>query len=185
MKYKLIACLIVCLGMFYGGGKPILPVAMAQEQPSDPVISLTVKDEPLIDALDTIAGQTGYRFDLTPQWQDHPVSATIADLPLEQGLKRLLRSLNHTILWDDNRTVIIKVYGRIIPGSSRGISFAPPPRPEPEIPPGIPEDEPFDEDDEADEQQETLPDTDLETDLDTDGQSDETGRLPADSADRE
>ena len=40
------------------------------------------------------------------------VSATIDHQPLEQVLKRLLRSLNYTILWEADKVVVIKVYGK-------------------------------------------------------------------------
>jgi hypothetical protein len=143
--------LIVCLFIFLGWGTNANQPVLAQQPPSDPVISLTVKDEPLIDVLDTIAEQTGYEFNLTPQWEDHPVSATINHLPLEQGLKRLLRSLNHTILWEADKVVTIKVYGKATPGSSGSVSFAAPPQdyPQEDEPPSEPENEPLDEDKES------------------------------------
>jgi hypothetical protein len=40
----------------------------------------------------------------TANGRTHPVSATIDNLTLEQGLKRLLRSLNHTIIWEADKT---------------------------------------------------------------------------------
>jgi type II secretory pathway component GspD/PulD (secretin) len=128
MLMEPIARLIVCLCMLFVSGNIVIQPAMAQGKPMDPVINLTVKDEPLADVLETIAQETGYQFNLSPQWEDHPVSATINNLPLEQGLKRLLRSLNHTIIWEANKTVTIKVYGKVTPGSSGGISFAAPPQ---------------------------------------------------------
>jgi hypothetical protein len=171
MHMKSIACLIVCLFMLFGGGNQVFHPAMAQGEPLDPVINLTVKDEPLSDVLETIAQETGYRFNLTPQWEDHPVSATISNLPLEQGLKRLLRSLNHTIIWEADKTVTIKVYGKVTPGSSGGISFAAPPQPyQEEGEPSIePDNEPPDgneetTDSETDNQQEPQNIRDDETD---------------------
>ncbi len=111
--------------------------AMAQEKEADPVISLTVKDEPLADVLDTISEETGYQFHLSPAWQSHPVSATIINLPLEKGLKRLLKSLNHTIIWESDHTIVIKVFGKSEKGSStNAISFSQPPQPEPIPSPG-------------------------------------------------
>ena len=105
---------------------------MALEKEADPVISLTVKDEPLADVLDTISEETGYQFHLSPAWQSHPVSATIINLPLEKGLKRLLKSLNYTIIWESEDTIVIKVFGKSETGSStNAISFSEPPRPEP------------------------------------------------------
>jgi hypothetical protein len=77
--------------------------AAAQNVTGDPLISLTVQNEPLGDVLADITRDTGYRFNLNRKWQDYPVSATIDNLTLEQGLKRLLRSLNHTIIWEADK----------------------------------------------------------------------------------
>ncbi len=143
---RLIVCVVILLGW---GSNAIQPV-LAQAEPSDPIIHLTVKNEPLVDVLDAIEQQTGYQFNLTPQWEDHIVSANINNLPLEKGLKRLLRSLNHTILWEADNIVVIKVYGKATPGSSGGVSFAAPPQENREVeePAMEPENEPPDEKDE-------------------------------------
>ena len=53
-----------------------------------------------------------------------PTSRT---LPLERGLKRILKSLNHTILWGEDNVVNIEVYGKATQSNSGGISFAAPP----------------------------------------------------------
>ncbi|GAB6909316.1 hypothetical protein DESC_970037 [Desulfosarcina cetonica] len=104
-------------------------MAQKQEAAKEPLITLSVKDEPLGDVLDTITAETGYQFKLNEQWQDWPVSATIGSLPLEKGLKRLLRSLNYTIVWESERTLSIMVYGKAEPGGSGpAVPFrAPPP----------------------------------------------------------
>jgi len=102
---------------------------MAQDASTDPRISLTAKNEPLGDVLETISRDTGYRFNLDRKWQDHPISAAIDNLPLEQGIKRLLRSLNYSIVWESDRTVTIMVFGKADPSSSDNtISFSSPPQ---------------------------------------------------------
>jgi hypothetical protein len=102
---------------------------MAQDATADPLISLTAQNEPLGDVLETITRDTGYRFNLNGQWKDHPVSATITDLPLEKGLKRILRSLNHSIVWESDKIVTITVFGKADSSSSdSAISFASPPQ---------------------------------------------------------
>ena len=84
---------------------------------------------PWVQSLETITRDTGYRFNLNRSWQDHPVSATIGNLPLEKGLKRLLRSLNYTIIWESDKLVTIMVFGKTEPGSSGpAISFQSPPQ---------------------------------------------------------
>lgn len=151
-RMKSIVRLIVCLYILFGWGNKAMQYALAQQPPSDPLINLVVKDEPLDSALDTIAMQTGYQFKISPKWEKHPVSATIDHQPLDKSLKRLLRSLNYTILWEADKSVIIKVYGKAAPRSSDGISFAAPPQEiQEEDEPAIePDDEPLDESDEAD-----------------------------------
>ena len=86
-------------------------MAMAQ----DPLIVLTANQEPLGDILKTITQETGYTFNLNKDWRDYPVSATIDNLPLEKGLKRLLRSLNHTIIWESDRIITIKIFSKVDP----------------------------------------------------------------------
>lgn len=148
---KSIVRLIVCLCILFGWGNKAIQSALAQQQPSEPVINIVIKDKPLVSALDTISRQTGYQFKLTRKWEKHPVSATIDHQPLDKGLKRLLKSLNHTILWEADKSVIIKVYGKAAPRSSDGISFAAPPQEiqEEEEPSIEPDDESSDENDET------------------------------------
>ncbi|WP_319521906.1 hypothetical protein [uncultured Desulfosarcina sp.] len=101
----------------------------AQETTQDPLISITAADQPLGEVLDQITSETGYQFNLNSKWENHRVSATLNKVPLERGLKRLLRSLNHSIIWESDNTVTIVVYGKSEPGQNGGaISFAPPPQ---------------------------------------------------------
>ncbi len=112
---KRVACLILCLfGGFGGVGVAVYP-AMAQSTAPEPLITLSAKNERLGDVLETLARDTGYRFNLSREWRDHPVSATIGNLPLEHGLNRLLRSLNHTIIWESDKIITIMVFGKADP----------------------------------------------------------------------
>ena len=119
---KPFSCLIFCLFCLIGSAA--IHPAMAQDTTADPLISLTAQNEPLGDVLETISRDTGYRFNLNGKWKAHPVSATINDLPLEKGLKRLLRSLNHSIVWESDKLVTITVFGKADPGGTdSAISF--------------------------------------------------------------
>jgi hypothetical protein len=130
---KTIFCLILCLLAILSSVSVALHPAVAQKVTADPLISLTVHNEPLGDVLASLTRDTGYRFNLNRKWRTHPVSATIGNLTLEQGLKRLLRSLNHTIIWEADKTVTIMVIGKADPSrSGPAISFKAPPRSEPE-----------------------------------------------------
>lgn len=137
---------MVCI--FCVVGSAAIQPAMGQETGADPTITLTVQNEPLGEVLDEIARETGYRFVLNPKWQDHPVSAAIAGLPMEQGLKRLLRSLNHTIVWESDRLITIQVFGKAEPiRSGPAVSFSAPPQPElNEAEPPVEPDRPSEED---------------------------------------
>ncbi|MFO7714405.1 hypothetical protein [Desulfosarcina sp.] len=108
---KTVVCLILCL--FCCLGSVGIHPAMAQRASSDPLISLVANNEPLGDVLESITRETGYQFNLDRRWRDHPVSAAITDLPLERGLKRLLRSLNHTIIWESDNRITIMVVGKV------------------------------------------------------------------------
>ena len=130
---KTVSCLILCLFCFFCSGSVAIHPAMAQDASANPLINLTAKNRPLGDVLETITRDTGYRFNLNHKWKDYPVSATIGNLSLEQGLKRILRSLNHTIIWESDKIVTIMVFGKAGPGRpGSAISFASPPQPYPE-----------------------------------------------------
>ena len=119
---KPFSCLIFCLFCLIGSAA--IHPAMAQDTTADPLISLTAQNEPLGDVLETISRDTGYRFNLNGKWKAHPVCATINGQPLEKGLKRLLRSLNHSIVWESDRLVTITVFGKADPGGTdSAISF--------------------------------------------------------------
>ena len=111
---KPVCYLIVCFFCFTGS--VAIHPAMAQNATNDPLINLTAQNKPLGDVLETISRDTGYRFNLNGKWKAYPVSATINGLPLEKGLKRLLRSLNHSIVWESDKIVTITVFGKADPG---------------------------------------------------------------------
>lgn len=124
---KPISCILICF-LCLAGRAAIHPV-MAQDASTDPLITLKVNNTLLVDVLETITRDTGYRFSLNGQWKDHPVSATITNLPLEKGLKRILRSLNHSIVWESEKIVTITVFGKTDSRSNdNAISFASPPQ---------------------------------------------------------
>lgn len=115
-----------------------LPLNAASQEP---IITLTLTNETLGEALDTISRETGVRINLDPRWKHHPVSADLKGMPFEKALKRLLSSLNHTIVWQAQDAITIMVYGESEQaGPGHAVSFAAPPQ-------EVPEDsEPFDPD---------------------------------------
>jgi hypothetical protein len=133
-------CIALCLIAFATALFGAVEAAAAQPASREPIVSLTVNNVPLGEALAALSRDTGYRFHLNSQWQAHPVSVDVSNIPLEQALKRLLRNLNHSIVWETEDTIRILVYGASEgAGSPHAVSFAAPPQEE------VPEEiEPFD-----------------------------------------
>ncbi len=122
--------LVVCVLL----GAVVRP-STAQPPSGDPVITLSVENQALGDVLDMITTETGYQFNLSESWQGFPVSANIDALPLEQALNRLLRNLNHTLVWESDKVITVTVFGEVKPGDAGpGVSYASPPNPVPEAP---------------------------------------------------
>ncbi len=122
--------LIVCVLL----GVAVCPSAV-QSASGDPVVTLAVENHALGDVLDMITSETGYQFNLSESWHGFPVSANIDGLPLEQALNRILRNLNHTLVWESDKVVTVTVFGEVKPGDAGpGVSYASPPNPVPEEP---------------------------------------------------
>jgi hypothetical protein len=86
--------------------------ANGQESTQEPYISLRVLNQPLSEVLDKISQDTGYTFKLKEEWKGYPVTAAIQNLPLSQGLKRILTPLNHAIIYESENKIHILVYGK-------------------------------------------------------------------------
>ncbi len=91
----------------------IVPHAICAELKDEPRISLNAKNQPLESVLNQITQETGVEFNLSDQWRTYPVTANLDGIPLHQGLKHILRKLNHTILYDSEDTITIGIYGKI------------------------------------------------------------------------
>jgi len=112
---KTVLCVIICycISFSYGGGS--IRQVMAQDPFQDSEINLASKNKTLGDILETISKDTGYQFNLKDKWKDYPVSISNDEMPLEHKLKRLLRSLNHIIIWGSDKTITIKIFGKVDP----------------------------------------------------------------------
>lgn len=86
--------------------------AIGQESTEEPYISLKAQNQPLGDVLNKISRDTGYKFKLNDRWKSYPVNASIQNMRLEQGLKRILASLNHAIIYESEKKINILVYGK-------------------------------------------------------------------------
>ncbi len=81
----------------------------------DKLISLTAKDEPLGDVLNKISMATGYEIDLDHEWQNYLVSVNLEEVPLDKGLKRILKDLNNVIVYVSSKKIEIIIYDKISP----------------------------------------------------------------------
>ena len=82
-----------------------------QELTEEPNISIEIQDQPLGEVLDIISQDTGYTFNVSRQWKDYSVNASIQSMPLNKGLNRILAGLNHVIIYESEKNINILVYG--------------------------------------------------------------------------
>ena len=120
---KTALCLILCFFIPLSPCGGLIHQVMAQNPTQKPEINQTIKDKTLGNVLETISQDTGYQFNLKDRWRDYPVVSTFSEeTPLERRLKRLLRSLNHIIIWDSDRIITIKIFGEVDPQKSRPVA---------------------------------------------------------------
>jgi type II secretory pathway component GspD/PulD (secretin) len=96
----------------------ILPVSSTEGNESnmgDELISLTVKDEPLGDVLYKVSMATGYDIIVDNKWQNYRVSASLEEVSLHKGLKRILRNLNSAIIYVSRKRIKIVIYDKTTP----------------------------------------------------------------------
>jgi hypothetical protein len=81
---------------------------------SEPIFSLTVKNQPLIQALNNISRITGYKITVSKGWGNRQLTADLQDVTLEEGLKKIIRLIgnpNHTIVNDEKgKSIDIRIY---------------------------------------------------------------------------
>jgi len=101
---------------------PISSSAANETNAGDELISLTVKDEPLGDVLYKVSIATGYDISLDNKWQNYRVTASLEEVSLHKGLKRILRNLNSAIIYVSSKKIKIIIYDKT---ASEGASLAP------------------------------------------------------------
>ena len=104
---------------------PILLPVMGADLKEAPFISLEAKNQPLISVLNKITLDTGFKFKINDEWSNYPVNASIKDMPLDRGLKLVLRGLNHSIIYEPGENVKIVVYGKMNPSKSDANAMQP------------------------------------------------------------
>lgn len=78
--------------------QPFLRIAMGAESR---LLSLDARGEPLGEVLRKISKDTGYHISTDSEWAGLPVSVSFKNLPMDQGLRRILAKLNHSIVFND------------------------------------------------------------------------------------
>lgn len=77
-----------------------------------PIFSLTVENEPLKRVLEKVSTSTGYTITISKELADVPVTAGFKDVSLDEGLRRLLKGFNYTVVTLENeKQIVITVYG--------------------------------------------------------------------------
>jgi hypothetical protein len=122
----------LCVGMLLLHMIWVTPAAADHEAASQPLISVDAQNEPLGQVLEKITRDTSYTFIVEEQWRSHPVRIAFQNLPLDDGLKRILVNLNHVIVYESAHEIRIAIYGQIAPKSGGNYSsrpYEPPPVP--------------------------------------------------------
>lgn len=76
------------------------------------LISLNTNNEPLAEVLTNVSHASGYEFIIDESWDDLPITVKFDAIPLEQALKRILANLNHAIIYQSDRKVLIRIYDK-------------------------------------------------------------------------
>lgn len=94
---------------------PISPAVGNESNMGDELISLKVKDEPLADVLYKVSMTTGYEFVVDDEWQNYRVTASLEEVSLHKGLKRILKNLNSAIIYVSSKKIKIIIYDKSPP----------------------------------------------------------------------
>lgn len=109
MRYIYIS---ICLGLFIMGGTHARShVSGAETQ--KPLFSLDVRKMPLAQVLDEISETSGYDIVFRGEGGEEnlPISLRLEDVTLDEMLRRVLRDMNHTALWDEaEKTILLSAY---------------------------------------------------------------------------
>jgi hypothetical protein len=91
---------------------PLTPSVHGDFSPENERITVDVTEKALADVLDAVSEAVGCEFEMGEQWDDFPVTASFAGLPLHEGLKRILNGLNNAIIYGSDGNIKILIYGK-------------------------------------------------------------------------
>ena len=129
--------------LFFATPSLFLPISSSAGNVNvgEELISLTVKDEPLGDVLYKVSMATGYDISIDDKWQNYRVTASLEDVSLHKGLKRILRNLNSAIIYVSSKKIKIIIYDKtasedesLAPSTEKSLERTPDSQP----PPGLP-----------------------------------------------
>ncbi len=104
--------IFICLGMLIMGGAQARSLVSGAEM-EKPLFSLEVRKMPLVQVLDEISASSGYDIVLRGEAGEEnlPISLKLEDVALDEMLRRVLRELNHTALWDEaEKKILLSAY---------------------------------------------------------------------------
>lgn len=121
-RYRLWLKALFIILTFYG-------MAQGKSEFSE-LISLNTSNEPLAEVLANVSQASGCELIIDENWVDLPITVKFEAIPLDQALKRILAKVNHAIIYQSDRKVLIKIYDKDsgIPGhtGASGINRLPP-----------------------------------------------------------
>ncbi|MGD8948257.1 MAG: hypothetical protein PVF14_16650 [Desulfobacterales bacterium] len=88
-------------------------MVVGEKSVADEIISLDVRNEPLVEVLEDISIAVNCQFNIDESWQDYPVTAAFYNEPLHRGLKKIFRNVNNAVIYNADRTIKIIIYGEV------------------------------------------------------------------------
>lgn len=74
------------------------------------LVSVDANNEPLSEVLDDVSQASGYEFIIDENWDDLPISVKFDAMPVDEALKRILANVNHAIIYNSDRKLVIRIY---------------------------------------------------------------------------
>ncbi|MHB8910588.1 MAG: hypothetical protein ACYDAA_17080 [Syntrophales bacterium] len=91
------------------------------ERAADPTITLDVQNEPLRTVLEKISRTTKWKIIVPDRWMDKPITQTLDKVPLEEGLRFILKDAgieNLLLTYDEERKTVALYDTELQPGRS-------------------------------------------------------------------
>ena len=102
----------LCFNLLYSGNKIV-------KADNGSVFSIEFSDESLNSCIEKIAELSGYEIFVSENYYDHKISINLKTVTIEKSLTRILKGINHAIIWDEeHRKLTIILYG--IPSAHSG-----------------------------------------------------------------